>query len=296
MEPSELTEKLYEIATIKQFMPAHARAFSNELGLYVQMREASGMTSLKAGGKFRSRIHLWRESRTEPWEIKKYRPGDWERLVEPTLGLANWLAMRGGITAIVRDDFDYAIKTFRATSKLELPERLDSIPDNSYLARLLEPYSDAHGDWDDNKARGLERDLLRILEGNPGFAPAWQALTKAYSHLERYKESLDALDRAINIASYEAEFRWEAAVIYLTALENAVEPDLRLGLQDQSIMDCTLDSLECGYEEARTLCIRHLTVVLNSKRPSSEPYKDISRWMLEWCVATPEHDPNERCA
>lgn len=277
-------------------MPAHARAFSNELGLYVQMREASGMTSLKAGGKFRSRIHLWRESRTEPWEIKKYRPGDWERLVEPTLGLANWLAMRGGITAIVKGDFDYAIKVFHVTGKLELPERLDSIPANSYLDRLLEPYSDAHGDWDYDKARDLERDLLRILEGNPGLAPAWQALTKAYSHLERHQESLNALDRAINIAPYEMEFRWEAAVIYLTALDNAVESNLRLGLQDQFTMGCTLDSLGCGYEEARILCIRHLTAVLNSNRPSSESYKDISRWMFELCVSTPEHDPNKKCA
>ena len=296
MEPTELIEKLFEIATIKHFLPTRARVFSNELGLYVQMGEAYGMASLKAGSMFRSRIHLWRESRTEPWEIKKYRPGEWECLVEPTLRLVNWLAMRGGVTVMVKGDFEYAIKTFRATGELELPERIDSILDNSILGRLLEPYSDTHGNWDDTKAQGVEHDLLRFLEVNPVFAPAWQALMRAYSRLGRYQESLEAIEKAINIAPYEAEFRWEVALIYITAIKNAIEPDLQLGLVGRAMTDRTLFALDRDYEEACAACIEHLTMVSTSGRPDSERYKGKARWVFEWCMASPEHRPDGKIA
>ena len=67
MVSSDLIQQLYEIANIKRFMPTRVRALFNELGLHVQMRESSGIASLKAGGRFRSRIDLWREHHTEPW-------------------------------------------------------------------------------------------------------------------------------------------------------------------------------------------------------------------------------------
>ena len=200
--------------------------------------------------------------------------------------------MREGITVAVKSDFEYAIKTFRATGELELPERMESIPDNSILGRLLEPYSDEHGDWDDIKAQSMERDLLKFLEVNPKFAPAWQALMRAYSRIGRHKESMDALDKAITIAPYETEFRQEAVWFHITAIKNATEPNLRLGLVGQASIDCTLDALECSYEKARAACIKHLTMMLESKRPSSDHYKENARWMLEWCMSSPERDPS----
>ena len=60
----------------------------NELGLYVQMKSWKGMTSLKASGKFISRINLYQQREGEKWEVKKYKPGEWERSVKPTLELA----------------------------------------------------------------------------------------------------------------------------------------------------------------------------------------------------------------
>ena len=128
------------------------------------MREARGMARLQAGGKFRSRIDLWRDSPTDFWQVKKYRTGDWERLVEPTLELAEWLEARGGVTSQVKSDFRYSIKGFRSTGELELPVRLESFQDDSVLGCLLNSYPEVHGDWDDATARKLEKELLEYLE------------------------------------------------------------------------------------------------------------------------------------
>ena len=247
MVSSDLIQQLYEIANIKRFMPTRASTFFSELGLYVQIRETSGMARLQAGGRFRSRIDLWRETHTDPWQVKKYRAGDWERLVEPTHRLAHWLGMREAVTLAVRADFEYAVRTFRSTGELELPERLDSIPDDSILGRILEPYSEAHGSWDEAKGLDAERELLRFLEVNPGHAPARQALMRTYRHLDRYSQSLAAINEAIRLAPYEAEFHREAAFVYITALKNAVDPDLQLGLLGRAMTDCTLKTLECSY-------------------------------------------------
>ena len=78
MASPDLIETLEQIGAIKDSLPLRSRGWCNELGLFVQLRELKGMASLKAGGRFRSRIELWRESAMEPWETRKYRPGDWE--------------------------------------------------------------------------------------------------------------------------------------------------------------------------------------------------------------------------
>ena len=282
---AEIIQRLDEIANIKWLLPPSARVFANELGLYVQMREASGMAILKAGGRFRSRIELRRGSYSEPWRVKKYRPGDWVGLVEPTQRLVHWLAVRGAVLRAVKDDFEYAIRTFHSTGELELPERIDSIPDDSILGRHMEPYSDVHGPWDHVKGLGAESELLRYLEVNPGHAPAWQALMRTCIQLGRYPQSIAAINRAISIAPYEAEFHREAALVYITALKNASEPNLQMGILGPAQTHCTLEALQCSHEEARVSCIRHLTMVLESKRPDSGHYKRESLWLLEWCAA-----------
>ena len=184
----------------------------------------------------------------------------------------------------VKDDFEYAIRTFHSTGELELPERIDSISDDSIFARHMEPYSEVHGPWDHAKGLGAERALLRYLEVNPGHAPAWQALMRTCIQLGRYTHSLAAINEAISIAPYEAEFHREAALVYITALKNASEPNLQLGILGLAQTNCTLEALECSYEEARASCVRHLTTVVESKRPDAERYKRESLWMLKWCA------------
>ena len=290
---AELIQNLEEIARIKESLPARSRRWCSELGLFVQMREAAGMARLQAGGKFRSRINLWRDSSTASWQIKKYRPGEWETLVEPTLKLAKWLGPRGAVTELVKDDFEYAIKASHNTPRLELPERIDSIPDNSILGRILGSFSQSPRDWDDTKAQDVERGLLRYLEVNPRHAAAWQALTRVYLLQGRCEEFLTAINEAIKITPFETEFRWDAALIYITAIKNAVEPGLQLGLLGQAMRDCSLDALQCSYEEARATCINHLRMILESMRPDSKRYKEEARWMIDWCMKNPAHKPDQ---
>ena len=293
MVSADLIQKLEEIARIKKALPARAQAWCNELGLFVQMRDPSGMASLQAGGKFRSRINLWRDYSTDSWQVKKYRPGEWETLVEPTLILAKWLAPRGAVTELVKDDFEYAIKIFHNTRRLELPERADSIPDNSTLGRILESFSEPPRDWGDTKAQEVQRGLLRYLEVNPGHAAAWQALTRVYLLQGRYEEFLTAINEAINIAPFETEFRWDAASIYITAIKNAVEPGLQLGLLGHGMNDCSLEALQCSYEEARATCINHLRTILESMRPDSKRHKEEARRVIDWCMKNPAHKPDQ---
>ena len=123
MASAELIQNLEEIAKIKKELPYRSRGWCSELGLYVQMREARGMARLQAGGQFRSRIDLWRESPNDSWQVRKYRPGEWERLVEPSLELARWLKVRGGLPKRAKKKFQYAIKSFSNSGNLVLPER-----------------------------------------------------------------------------------------------------------------------------------------------------------------------------
>ena len=284
MKQAEVIRDLEEIARIKQLLLGSAGVFVSELGLHVQLREAAGMERLQVGGMFRSRVDLRRESRSGSWEIRKYRPGDWESLVGPTLRLVHWLADREGVNAQVRGDFEHAVREFRKTGVLQLPERIDSIPDTSLLGRILEPYSDRHGEWDEQNGQDAVRALLSYLDKNPGQPSGWQSLARAYLRLGRYRDSLASLDEAIAIAPYEAEFHWEAALLYVTAVKNAVEPGLQLGLVGDGRTDCNLDAIGCTYGEAHSACNRHLDAVVESDRPDSERYKVRARGILVWCA------------
>ena len=284
MNQAEVIRNLEEIARVKQLMPRTASSFVSELGLHVQFREAAGMERLQVGGMFRSRVDLGRDSHSEPWQIRKYRPGHWESLVAPTLTLVHWLAYREGVTALVRGDFEYAVRYFRETGDLQLPERIESIPDTSFLGRVLDPLSEHRGEWDEKEGQDAEQRLLSFLDKNPGQATVWQALAGVYVGLGRYRASLDSLGKAIAIAPYEAEFHREAALQYVTAVKNAVEPDLQLGLVGKGMTDCNLEAIGCSYEEAHSACKEHLEMVVESKRPDSERYKLRARGILAWCA------------
>ena len=127
----ELIDDLVRIGTLKSRYPFRERGKFNELGLFVQMKSLKGMTSLKAGGKFISRINLYQQREGEKWEVKKYKPGEWERSVKPTLELAEWLhkwegmwdAPLGG--SIAKLDFREAVEGFKKTGVLKLSSTAD---------------------------------------------------------------------------------------------------------------------------------------------------------------------------
>ena len=127
----ELIDNLVRIGMLKNRYPFRERSMFNELGLYVQMKSWKGMTSLKAGGKFISRINLYQPRCGEGWEVKKYKPGEWQGLVKSTLELAKWLhkwegmwdAPLGG--SIAKLDFREAVEGFKKTGVLKLSSTAD---------------------------------------------------------------------------------------------------------------------------------------------------------------------------
>ena len=196
---AELIQNLEKIARIKESLPKRSRGWCNELGLFVQMREAAGMARLQAGGKFRSKIDLWRDSPTESWQVKKYRPGDWEELAEPTLKLAKWLAPRGGLANTVENDFQYAINTFRYTGSLNLPQGIESFRPESALGCIVNMYAGGSQTLDDSVWQDARESIERYIRENPDHAAGWHALSRAYELQGRFGDSLDALDRAISV-------------------------------------------------------------------------------------------------
>ena len=118
----ELIDDLVRIGTLKNGYPFRERSMFNELGLYVQMKSWKGMTSLKAGGKFISRINLYQPEQDQMWELKKFKPGEWQELVKPTLELAEWLHKWEGMGGPIAElDFREAVQGFKKTGSLKLP-------------------------------------------------------------------------------------------------------------------------------------------------------------------------------
>lgn len=93
----ELLETLELIGTYKVMLPFRLRGWVNELGLYVQLRQAGPLARLQAGGSMRSYIDAWRTVNGQ-WEVKKFDRKTWDtrfaRLVQPTLKIASFLVNR----------------------------------------------------------------------------------------------------------------------------------------------------------------------------------------------------------
>jgi len=118
----ELLNKLRTIGYIKNDLPLSVRVWCNSLGLYVQLKQMGDTIRLEAGDKLRAQIDAWLEYfYTTDWKVKKYSPGDWEKLVDPTLEIANWLSRYGGIPDEYMDSFNRAIEVFKKDGHLELP-------------------------------------------------------------------------------------------------------------------------------------------------------------------------------
>ena len=90
-DSQELIDDLVEIGTLQNNVPSSLGGGQHsDLGLHVQMQSRVGLTSLKAGGRFFSKIELWQAGQGDRWHVKKYKSGGWERLVKPTLEWAKW--------------------------------------------------------------------------------------------------------------------------------------------------------------------------------------------------------------
>ena len=121
-ELKELLDKLHEIGSIKNQLPNKSRDWFNSLGLYVQKREMGDLIRLQAGDKLHFRIDAWLDDIfSDDWKVKKYQAGDWENLVDPTLEIAHWLRIHGGLPKEYEYSFDRAIQLFNKEGHLELP-------------------------------------------------------------------------------------------------------------------------------------------------------------------------------
>ena len=282
---AELIETLEKVALIKDSLPVRARGWCSELGLHVQMHESHGMASLKAGGKFRARLEMWRESPDDLWTIRRYRSGEWEALVEPTLRLVKWLESRGGLADTVEREFRQSIKLYRSTGRLVLPETIGSFPDRSALGSIISGYPADFQNWDERMLQEVEKALLSYITSEPDQAGAWHALSIVYTVEGRFQDCLDALEKAISIAPEQIQFHHEASSFYLSAIQLSVVPEMASKLLGSTMGRCTLDALCCSYQEAKATCKQHLEAVLVLSRSRRDNRVEKAVEALQWLTA-----------
>ena len=270
MASAELIENLEEIARIKESLPARSRGWSSELGLHVQMREAGGMARLQAGGKFRSRVDLRRDSPTDSWQVKKYKLGDWEALVEPTLKLVKWLEVRGGVSNDAKSEFKQAIEGFRKSGHLILPGGITSFTVESELGWMVRS-----GSSDD-----IVMELRSYIRDNPSHAAAWLALCHFFNSKDSYGAALYAIHQALDVMPDEVEFHIDAAGLYFTAISNSVGGAALYSFIPDYSSKLTLSELDCQYEEALAAFETHVEVFSNSTGPRSVRHEQMARRIL----------------
>lgn len=121
----ELLADLHKIGMYRDGIPPSQQGWCNVLGLYVWYRGLDKYTHgvegvwLKAGSKYRTQFEGWTDYKEE-WDIQKYKPGEWEKLVKPTLQLSRWLYERGGLKLEEEARFRDAIDMFKKEGRLEL--------------------------------------------------------------------------------------------------------------------------------------------------------------------------------
>jgi len=125
-EIKELLFKLEDIGQRKNELPLNARGWCNGLGLYVQLRTMGLQSRLQAGdSKKYSQIDAWQDNSSREsvfeWRVKKYKPGDWEKLVDPTLDITAWVLKHEGLPEEYVDSFNKAIEVFKEKGFLKLP-------------------------------------------------------------------------------------------------------------------------------------------------------------------------------
>ncbi len=112
------------IGKLKSSLPLQLRGFCNAL-LFVQIRDlevpANGSEHfIVTAGTSTLIPKIGVICRDNSWDIIKYEPGDWEKLVEPSMEIVVWLVKRGGIVKQEEKLFNRAIKDFHKSGRLEL--------------------------------------------------------------------------------------------------------------------------------------------------------------------------------
>jgi len=189
--------KLEAIGRTKHRLPLKLRGLCNQLDLYVQLRERGGAARLEAGGKTKSKMDLWKDSPTDVWRVRKYEPGEWEELIEPTLRLAAWVEAHSEIIEIYEPWFMGAVENFQKTKVLTLPTDEEII---IKCKKLIEASSEFHSLWSTTyvlcKQSGRYREAFDIakkeLDINPSEASAHFAVgTLCYGALIRNRDPLN---------------------------------------------------------------------------------------------------------
>jgi hypothetical protein len=251
-------EALQEIGEIKNALPFNQRGWCNELGLFVQLKDAMGMARLQAGGKFRAQIDAWRDSPEEPWSVKKYNRGTWEALVGPTLHLVRWLGQRQGMPGDVVGDVHSSISVFRATGALNLPQNFLSVGKTTELGQLIDTMRE------DNVAYVMP-SIREYVARHTHDATACDCLRRVCDLAGEHREALDAALKAAQLAPNDGVIRYEAAAIYLAAMTNELRSSRGLAhLTAAEIKGCTLAVLGLTYEEAYSAMAHHLKAAVES--------------------------------
>ena len=248
--------------------------------LFPRTRESRGLSLIY--GRFTTN---WYKSPGDSWTISRYRSGKWEDLVEPTLKLAKWLESRDGLADTVNRDFRQSIKSFHSTGQLVLPETIGSFPDTSALGSIISGYPADFRNWDERMLREVEKGLLSYIASDADQAGAWHALSIVYSIESRFRDCVNALDKAISIAPDQVQFHHETASFYLSAIQLSLVPEMASKLLGPTMRRCTLDALGCSYQEAKATCKRHLEAVLVLSRSRRDNRAEKAEEALQWLDA-----------
>ena len=125
--PMELLEDIRAIGELKNGLPFNQQHWCDVLGLHVWYRDLDRYTHgvdgvwVKAGGKYSTKIEGWTDLK-KSWDVKKYKHGNWEALVRPTLEIARWLSYHDGLKIEDREAFLKSIDFFKKSGKLNLPQ------------------------------------------------------------------------------------------------------------------------------------------------------------------------------
>lgn len=247
-----LLAALQEIGQIKNTLPFNQRGWCNELGLFVQLREAMGKARLQAGGKYRAQIDAWRDSPEEPWNVTKYNAGNWGALVVPTLHLVRWLKDRQGVPGDVVGGFHSSISMFRATGALHLPQNYLSVGIKTELGQMINTIRE-------HNVADVLPNIRRHVAMHIDDATAWDCLRRVCHLAGEHREALDAALKAAQLAPHDGVIQYEAASIYVAAITNELRSSR--GLADFTpveIKGCTLEVLGLTYKEAYTAMWHHL--------------------------------------
>ena len=124
------------------------------------------------------------------------KPGDWEKLVDPTLDIASWISKSGALPEEYRHSFDGAIEVFGKGGHLELPRMAEPLASK---AEVLETVCRLEGEF--SLSFGSRRKGLTDAEAN-------MLLRKASG--KQLQPSRELLEKVMAVADAKAVLPTEA--------------------------------------------------------------------------------------